>query len=87
VLEVELRADRTRLRIDRGRVFAAPSALAAAFALLERAREDDALLAELAPETLASDCGDGAERLAYLRSLLEGLPEELLQRGLAQEEA
>jgi DNA repair exonuclease SbcCD nuclease subunit len=87
VLEIELRAEQTRLPIDRDRIFSAPSALGEAVALLERARGDDALLAELAPATLAADCADGEERLGYLRSLLDGLPEELLQRGLAQEEA
>lgn len=85
-LEVELRAGATTLPVDRARILASPSVLREALALIERARSDDALLAELAPAVLASDDGADEKRTAYLRSLLAELPEELMQRSLAAEE-
>ena len=63
------------------------ASLAAALALIERARADDALLAALVPAELAHPAGEGEARLAYLRQLLEGLPEELLLRGVEREGA
>jgi DNA repair exonuclease SbcCD nuclease subunit len=87
LLELELRAEKTSLPFDRARLLASPSVLGAALSLIEGARNDDALLAELAPAVLANETGEGQERIAYLRSLLEGLPEELTQRSLAPEEA
>ena len=87
LLELELRAEKTSLPFDRARLLATPSVLGAALLLIESARNDDALLAELAPTTLANETGGSEQRIAYLRSLLEGLPEELTQRSLAPEEA
>ena len=86
-LELELRADKTSLPIDRARLRASPNVVAAALDLIERASADDALLAELVPAELAHPAGEGEARLAYLRQLLEGLPEELLLRGVEREGA
>lgn len=87
VLELELRAERTSLPVDRARLLASPSVLGAALSLIESARSDDALLAELAPADLAQETEGGDARLAYLRGLLEDLPEELTLRAIAPEEA
>ena len=73
-LEVELRADATTLPVDRARILASPSVLREALALIERARDDDALLEELAPRVLAGDDGADEMRRDYLRSLLAGEP-------------
>jgi hypothetical protein len=73
--------------VDRARILASPSVLREALALIERAGSDDALLAELAPKVLACDDGNEEARLAHLRSLLAELPEELMQRSLAADEA
>ncbi|MFI5216225.1 MAG: exonuclease SbcCD subunit D [Candidatus Limnocylindria bacterium] len=81
-LELELRADRTSLPFDRARLRASPNVVATALELIERARADDALLAALVPAELAHPAGEGETRLAYLRQLLEELPEELLLRGV-----
>jgi len=57
--------------------------LGAALDLLERVQHDDALLAELCPVPLASDRED---KLAYLRTLLDGADKDLAAR-LVREEA
>ena len=80
VLELQLRAERVSLPIDRAQLREAPSVLAEALALIERAGSDDALLGELAPAELAGLHATDAARLDYLRGLLEGLPEELTLR-------
>ena len=78
-------ADGVSLPIDRARLRESPSVLAEALALIERARSDDALLAELAPVELARAPDGDEPRLAYLRELLDGLPEELILRGVEPE--
>ena len=83
VLEVQLRDAGVQLPVDRELLRRSPTVVAEALALIERAGSDDALLAELAPLRLASEIGDDEARLAYLRSLLEELPEELIERSLA----
>ena len=85
VLEIQLRADGVSLPIDRTRLRASPSVLSEALALIERAGSDDALLADLAPAELACAPEGDEARLAYLRELLGGLPEELTLRGVAPE--
>ena len=87
VLELQLRADRVSLPIDRARLRESPSVLAEALSLIERAGSDDALLAELAPAELAGAHETDAARLDHLRGLLEGLPEELTLRGVDREGA
>ncbi len=84
-LEVQLRTQRVALPLDRKLLRESPSVLAEALALIERAGSDDALLAELAPAELALAVDAGAARLAYLRELLAGLPEELTLRGVEAE--
>ena len=87
LLEIELRAGGATLTVDRARILAAPSVLGEALSLIERACSDDALLGELAPRVIASDEGTDEKRIDYLRTLLAGLPEELMQRSLAAEES
>jgi exonuclease SbcD len=87
VLELQLRAERISLPIDRAQLREAPSVLAEALALIARAGSDDALLDELAPAELAAAHATDAARLDYLRGLLEGLPEELTLLGVARERA
>jgi len=84
-LELELRAEKTSLPIDRARLRTSPNVVATALELIDRARADDALLAALVPAELAHPVGEGETQLAYLRQLLEGLPEELLLRGFERE--
>lgn len=83
-LEVQLRDVGLRLPIDRERLRSAPSVIASALELALRAADDPALLLSLAPESLARDPRDEAERLAHLRGLLADLPEELVQRFLPE---
>ncbi len=75
---------------------AVPSILGRALDLLDSARGDDALLERLAPRELAgreaAGMGRGAPqegeaRRAYLRSLLEGLEHELVERCLREDPA
>jgi len=79
-LEVQLRAESLRPPRDLAAVRAVPSVVGQALELIELAREDPDVLAELAPEQLAGLTDQ--EPVAYLRALLEGLPEELLTRAL-----
>jgi exonuclease SbcD len=81
VLEVQLRPVGVTEPRDRAALRASPTVLARALALIERAASDDALLASFAPEPLARELARG-EEAAYLRELLEELPEELIQRSL-----
>jgi DNA repair protein SbcD/Mre11 len=85
-LEIQLRDAGIVRPIDRRALRESPSAVAQALDLIEQAADDDALLAELAPDTLAADV-DASERIAYLRELLAGLPEELIERSVAEDEA
>ena len=82
VLEVQLRDEGLSLPVDRELLRASPSVIASALDLVDRAAHDDALLLSLAPEPLARGPRDEAARLAHLRELLAGLPEELVQRFL-----
>jgi len=86
-LELELRAEKTSLPIDHARLRASPNVVATALELIDHARADDALLAALVPAELAHPAGEGEARFAYLRQLLEGLPDELLLRAVEREGA
>jgi DNA repair exonuclease SbcCD nuclease subunit len=86
-LEIQIDAGASAPPLDRERLLAAPSVLATALALIERARGDAALLGSLAPPELAEAPASPEARLAYLRELLEGLPQELLLRGVEREGA
>ena len=81
-LEVQLRDEGLSLPVDRDLLRGSPSVIASALDLVDRAARDDALLLSLAPEPLARGPRDEAARLAHLRELLAGLPEELVQRFL-----
>jgi len=81
-VEVQLRDAGVRLPTNRSVLREGPTVLAEALALIDRLRGDDALLLELEPAPLARDPGEDAERLRYLRELLEDLPEELVERCL-----
>jgi DNA repair exonuclease SbcCD nuclease subunit len=85
-LEIQLRDAGIVRPIDRLALRESPSAVAQALELIEQAADDDALLAELAPDTLAADVG-ASERIAYLRALLAELPEELIERSVVESEA
>jgi DNA repair exonuclease SbcCD nuclease subunit len=85
-LEIQLHDAGIVRPIDRLALRESPSAVAQALELIEHAAEDDALLAELAPDRLATDV-DASERTAYLRALLAELPEELIERSIAEVEA
>lgn len=96
-LEVQLRTERLRRPRDWKTLRETPSVLGKALELLERAAEDDRLLASLAPESLpgfeeleaeaelAGDVGRDCARLDYLRSLLGGAREELVTRCFEEE--
>lgn len=81
-LEVQLRDAGLSLPFDRKLLGATPSVIASALELARRAAHDDALLLSLAPETLAGGARDDAARVAALRELLAGLPDELALRFL-----
>ncbi len=81
VLEVQLRTEGLMRPVDRMVLRESPSAVARALQLIERAAQDDALLDEVAPESLAGN-DDPDERRDYLRGLLSDLPEELIERSL-----
>jgi exonuclease SbcD len=81
-LEVQLRDAGLRPPIDRQKLREAPSVLAEALRLLERAAQDEALLLSFAPETLAQALPGAAPRPEALRELLAGLEPELVQRFL-----
>ncbi|MFB3117985.1 MAG: hypothetical protein ACE1ZP_04405, partial [Myxococcota bacterium] len=85
-LEIQLRDGGVVRPIDRNLLRESPSAIARALELIERAARDDALLEELAPDDLATSVDPG-ERVAYLRALLAELPEELIERSIAGDEA
>ena len=88
VLEIQLRAREARLPLDRVALRAAPTVLAEALQLIERARHDDALLETLAPDVLASPEGsDPARRAAYLRALLADLEDDVVERSRLPEGA
>lgn len=80
VLEVQLRTETLRPLRDLAAVRGVPSVVGQALELIELAGEDPEVLAELAPEHLAGLTDQ--EPAAYLRALLEELPEELLARAL-----
>ena len=87
-LEVELRGSRVSLPVDMETLRGTPSMLRHALDLIDRARTDDALLESLAPDVLAhavDEVPDSARD--YLRTLLEELDEEILERSLRAPEA
>ena len=86
VLEIQLRDAGVVRPIDRRELRESPSAVAGALELIELAQHDDVLLETLAPDELATAV-DASERVAYLRKLLAGLPEELIERSIAGDEA
>jgi exonuclease SbcD len=83
-LEVQLRDEGLSLPVDRDLLRGSPGVIASALDLVDRAAHDDALLLSLAPEPLARGARDEPARLAHLRELLEGLPEDLVQRFLPE---
>ena len=85
-LEIQLSAEGVVRPIDRNLLRESPSAIARALELIEQATRDDALLEELAPDDLATSV-DPSERIAYLQALLSELPEELIERSIAGDEA
>jgi DNA repair exonuclease SbcCD nuclease subunit len=85
-LEIQLRDMGVVRPIDRRELRESPSAVARALELIELARDDDALLEELAPDVFAAAV-DSGERVAYLRSLLAELGEELIERSIDPGEA
>jgi DNA repair exonuclease SbcCD nuclease subunit len=85
VLEVQLRDAGVTRPIDREALLASPSAVKRALELIAQAEEDAGLLNELAPPNLANSSAadlDPGARADYLRELLSGLSEELLERCL-----
>jgi DNA repair exonuclease SbcCD nuclease subunit len=85
-LEIQLRNCGVVRPIDRSALRESPTATARALELIDRASEDDLLLEELAPRELATAL-DPSARIEYLRELLAGLPEELIERSLAAGDA
>jgi DNA repair exonuclease SbcCD nuclease subunit len=85
-LEIQLRNCGVVRPIDRSALRESPTAVARALELIDRASEDDLLLAELAPRELATSLDRGA-RIEYLRGLLADLPEELIERTLSTGDA
>jgi DNA repair exonuclease SbcCD nuclease subunit len=83
-LEVQLRDEGLSLPFDRARLRGSPSVIASTLDLVDRAMRDDALLLSVAPEPLAVPARDEDARLAHLRALLAGLPEDLVQRFLPE---
>lgn len=78
---VEVNADRVLPPVRLDTYANAPSLLGEFIRLVERARTDDQLLLELAPEPLAGlKSTDQSERIAYLRSLLSDLEIEGIAR-------
>ena len=86
-LEVQLRVERVSRPIDRESLRESPTILATALGLMEAARGDASLLDSLVPADLASGPEDRDERRAYLQDLLAGLPDELIERSLASDDA
>jgi DNA repair exonuclease SbcCD nuclease subunit len=84
-LEVQLRTARLTLPFDRSVLRDTPTVVATALELIAAAREDAALLGELAPAALLKSCESDSERDAYLAALLDGIDEELIQRSLAED--
>lgn len=79
-LEVQVRADRLRPLRDMAALRAMPSVVSQALDLLDVARNDPQVLAQLAPEQLAGI--QEMEPTEYMEGLLDGLEEELLDRTL-----
>ncbi len=82
-LEVQLRDAGVTRPIDRSALSSAPTVLAGALELIERAAREPKLLARLSPDELAAATEpDGRD--VYLRGLLEDLSEELIERSIAE---
>lgn len=83
-LEVEIDARRVARPRDLTALRATPCVVSAALELLGEARGDPAVLRALAPGRMAGldEDADTATRDVYLRELLAGLEEELLERAL-----
>jgi DNA repair exonuclease SbcCD nuclease subunit len=82
--EIQLRNGGVSRPVDLAELRRSPTVLARALELIEAAQSDDELLRELAPEPLAHDLAPG-QAVAYLRELLQGLPDELVQRSLEED--
>ena len=87
VVEVQLRTRGLRVPYDLADLLESPSVLSKAFELAAGARDDDRLLERLAPAVLAGLPADAdePERRAYLRDLLAGIEDELVERCLGKE--
>jgi exonuclease SbcD len=85
-IEVQLRDAGIKRPIDRSALVSSPTVLAGALELIERAAHEPELLARLAPDELAAPTEPEA-RSRYLRSLLDGLTEELIERSIAEDSA
>jgi hypothetical protein len=86
-LEIQLRADAVRQPFDAAALRESPTVVSKALELIEAAGGDPELLESLAPDELATTFATAEERRAYLGTLLPSLSDELLQRGLAGEDA
>lgn len=87
VVEVQLRTRGLRVPYDLADLLESPSVLSKAFELAAGARDDDGLLERLAPAVLAGLPADAdePERREYLRDLLAGIEDELVERCLGKE--
>jgi DNA repair exonuclease SbcCD nuclease subunit len=81
-LEVQLRDGGVMRPIDRTALSSSPTVLTGALELIERAAREPELLAGLSPDELAAATEPEA-RDDYLRSLLDDLSEELIERSIA----
>jgi len=82
-LEVQLRDAGVSRPIDREALVGSPTVLAGALDLIERAAGDPELLVALAPAELAG-ATEPETRDVYLRTLLDELPEELIERSITE---
>jgi DNA repair exonuclease SbcCD nuclease subunit len=85
ILDVEVRDDGLRPRVDPGVHRGAPHVLGSALDLIEAAGREETLLAQIAPERLAGAPSDPAARRAYVRSLLEDLDLDITAALLEEE--
>jgi DNA repair exonuclease SbcCD nuclease subunit len=86
-LEVQLRTGGLSQPFDPATLRESPTVVSKALELIEAAQRDPALLESLAPEDLARNVSPGEERRTYLAELLSNLSNELIERGVAEDEA